>query len=156
MSTEEHITQLTAQIATLQAQLTHCSQSPPPPQPSAPPPPLKPPKVSAPSPFSGAQDDLDHFKAQCSLYLSMRQSEFLDKCSNVLFILLYMKGGSAGPWATQKINSILYPANMEEVTWAGFISELDKMFVDPNHQATTQRKLTTLHQGDSSVEELIH
>jgi len=66
-----------------------------------------------------------------------------------------MKGGSAGPWATQKINSILYPANIEEVTWAGFISELDKMFVDPNRQATAQRKLATLHQGDSSVEELI-
>src|SRR6266436_2753584 len=155
MSTEEHITQLTAQIATLQAQLACCSQSPPPPQPSAPPPPLKPPKVSAPSPFSGAQDNLDCFKAKCSLYLSMRQSEFLDKHSNVLFILSYMKGGSAGPWATQKINSILYPANMEEVTWAGFVLELDKMFADPNHQATAQRKLATLHQGDSSVEELI-
>src|SRR5258706_8895387 len=156
MSTEEHIAQLTAQITALQAQLAHHSQSPPPPQPSAaPPPPPKPPKVSAPSPFSGVQDDLDCFKAECSLYLSMRQSKFPDKCSNVLFVLSYMKGGSAGPWAMQKINSILYPANPEEVTWAGFISELDEMFADPNHQATAQRKLTTLHQGDSSVEELI-
>src|SRR5260221_8811585 len=155
MSTEEHIAKLTAQIAALQAQLAHCSWSPPPPQPSAPPPPLKPPKVSTPSPFSGVQDDLDCFKAKCSLYLSMRQSEFLDEHSNVLFILLYMKGGFTGPWAMQKINSILYPANPEEVTWAGFISELDEMFADPNHQATAQRKLATLHQGNSSVEELI-
>src|SRR6266436_4376159 len=121
MSTEEHITQLTAQITALWAQLACHSWSPPPPQPSTAPPPLKPPKVSAPSPFSGAQDDLDHFKAECSLYLSMRQSEFLDERSNVLFVLSYMKGGSTGPWATQKINSILYPANMEEVTWAGFV-----------------------------------
>src|SRR6266481_6463103 len=158
MSTEEHIAQLTAQIMALQAQLAHHSQSPPPApaQPSAaPPPPLKPPKASTPSPFSGAQDDLDHFKAKCSFYLSMRQSEFPDEHSNVLFVLSYMKGGSAGPWAMQKINSILYPANLEEVTWAGFISELDKMFADPNCQATAWRKLTTLHQGDSSVEELI-
>src|SRR5258706_718409 len=156
MSTEEHITQLTAQIATLQAQLAHRSWSPPPPQPSAaPPPPPKPPKVSTPSPFSGVQDDLDCFKAKCSLYLSMRHSEFPDERSNILFVLSYMKGGTAGPWATQKINSILYPANTEEVTWAGFVLELDEMFVDPNHQATAQRKLTTLHQGDGSVEELI-
>src|SRR5258705_9916288 len=156
MSTEEHIAQLTAQIAALQAQLTCHSWSPPPPQPSAaPPPPLKPPKVSTPSPFSGAQDDLDCFKAECSLYLSMRQSKFPDECSNVPFVLLYMKGRSASPWAMQKINSILYPANPEEVTWAGFISELDEMFADPNCQATTWRKLATLHQGDSSVEELI-
>src|SRR5260221_14036749 len=127
MSTEEHIAQLTAQIAALQSPLTCHSRSPPPPQPSAaPPPPPKPPKVSTPSPFSGAQDDLDCFKAECSLYLSMRQSEFLDECGNVLFVLSYMKGGSTGPWAMQKINSILYPANTEEVTWAGFVSELDE------------------------------
>src|SRR6266481_1379353 len=156
MSTEEHITQLTAQITALQAQLARCSQSPPPApaQPSAaPPPPPKPPKVSAPSPFSGAQDDLDCFKAKCSLYLSMRHSEFLDKCSNTLFILSYMKGGSAGPWATQKINSILFDA--QEVMWARFVEELDEMFADPNRQATARRKLATLRQGDSSVEELI-
>src|SRR5258705_3160835 len=158
MSTEEHIAQLTAQITALQAQLACHSWSPPPApaQPSAaPPPPLKPPKVSPPSPFSGAQDDLDRFKAECSLYLSMRHSEFLDECSNILFILLYMKGGTAGPWATQRINSILYLSEAEEVTWARFVSELDEMFADPNHQATARRKLATLHQGDSSVEELI-
>src|SRR5258707_11302426 len=129
MSTEEHITQLTAQIMALQAQLACHSWSPPPAQPSAaPPPPPKPPKVSAPSPFSGAQDNLDRFKAECSLYLSMRRSEFPDEHSNALFVLSYMKGGSAGPWATQKINSILFDA--QEVTWAGFVEELDEMFAD--------------------------
>src|SRR5258706_10993648 len=85
----------------------------------------------------------------------MRHSEFPDEHSNVLFVLSYMKGGTAGPWATQRINSILYPSEAEEVTWAGFVSELDEMFADPNHQATARRKLATLHQGDSSVEELI-
>src|SRR5258708_4351549 len=156
MSTEEHITQLTAQIAALQAQLARRSWSPPPApaQPSAaPPPPPKPPKFSAPSPFSGAQDDLDRFKAKCSLYLSMRCSKFPDECSDALFILSYMKGGSAGPWATQKINSI--PFDAQEVTWARFIEELDEMFADLNHQPTARRKLATLHQGDSSVEQLI-
>src|SRR5260221_2242737 len=123
MSPEEYIAQLTAQITTLQAQLTHGSWSPPPPQPSAaPPPPLKPPKVATPSPFSGAQDDLDCFKVECSLYLSMRHSEFPDEHSNVLFILLYMKGGTAGPSATPRINSILYPSNAAEVAWAGHVS----------------------------------
>ena len=93
MSTEEHIAQLTAQVAALQAQLAHCSQSPPPPQPSiAPIPTPKPPKVATPSPFSGAQDDLDCFKAECSLYLSMRHSKFPDERSNILFVLSYKIG----------------------------------------------------------------
>src|SRR5258707_15551779 len=89
MSTEEHIAQLMAQITALQAQLAHRSRSPPPApaQPSAaPPPPPKPPKVSAPSPFSGVQDDLDHFKAKCSHYLSIRFSHFPDERSNALFV----------------------------------------------------------------------
>src|SRR5258705_2765889 len=84
MSTEEHIAQLTAQVAALQAQLAHHSQSPPPPQPSAAPAPTpKPPKVVAPTPFSGAQDNLDHFKAECSLYLSMRSCQGASETGNV-------------------------------------------------------------------------
>src|SRR5258706_1833626 len=83
----------------------------------------------------------------------MRRSEFPDERSNALFVLSYMKGGSTGPWATRKINSILFDA--QEVTWARFVEELDEMFADPNCQATARRKLATLCQGDSSVEELI-
>src|SRR5258708_5090503 len=155
MSTEEHIAQLTAQVAALQAQLAHHSWSPPPPQPStAPVPTPKPPKVATPSPFSSAQDNLDCFKVECSLYLSMRHSEFPDEHSNILFVLSCMKGGTAGPWATQRINSILYLSEAEEVTWAGFVLELDKMFADPNHQATARRKLATLHQVATSLKEL--
>src|SRR5258708_16853851 len=148
MSTEEHIAQLTAQVTALQAQLAHHSRSPPPPQPSAAPVPTpKPPKAVTPSPFSGTQDNLDHFKAECSLYLSMRHSEFLDEHSNVLFVLSCMKGGTAGPWATQRINSILYPSEAEEVTWARFVLELNEMFAAPSCQATARRKLATLCQG---------
>src|SRR5258708_4074920 len=66
-----------------------------------------------------------------------------------------MRGGSTGHCAMQKINSILYSANLEEVAWAGSILELYDMFADQTHQATAQRKLATLHQGGSSVEELI-
>src|SRR5258706_6289287 len=131
MSTEEHIAQLTAQVAALQAQLAHRSQSPPPPQPSAAPVPTpKPPKVATPSPFSSTQDNLDCFKVECSLYLSMRHSEFPDERSNILFILSYMKGGTTGPWATQRINSILYLSKAAEVTWARAALRLDQMIVD--------------------------
>src|SRR5258706_811182 len=103
MSTEEHINQLTAQVA-------------------------------APTPFSGTQDNLDHFKAEYSLYLSMRSTEFTDKWSSILFVLLYMKAGSAGPWVTQKINMILDAANSALTAWAEFTIELNEMFADLNCQ----------------------
>ncbi len=56
---------------------------------------------------------------------------------------------------TQKINRILDTANSASTMWVEFMIELNEMFVDPNHQATTRRKLATLRQGDGSVEELI-
>src|SRR5258708_31670028 len=86
-------------------------------------------------------------------YMSQIVTEFPDERSNALFVLSYMKGGSAGPWATQKINSILFDA--QEVTWARFVEELNNIFADLNCQATVRRKLATLRQGDSLVEELI-
>src|SRR5258708_9337939 len=106
MSTKEHIARLMAQSMALQAQLACRSWSPPPApaQPSAaPPPPPKPPKASTPSPFSGAQDDLDHFKAECSPYLSMVGFEIPAQHSDCPFILSHLKGGIAVPRATQQI-----------------------------------------------------
>ncbi len=79
----------------------------------------------------------------------------MDEQSSILFILLYMKGGSAGSWVTQKINRIFDAANPAETTCAEFTIELNQMFADLNHQVTAWRKLATLQQGDGSVEELI-
>ena len=64
----------------------------------------------------------------------MRSAEFMDEWSSILFVLLYMKGGSAGPWVTQKINRILDTANSASTTWVEFMIELNKMFADLNCQ----------------------
>ena len=152
MDQEELIEQLTAQVQALQAQFTAqaAAQAVP-----APAPIHRPPKVAPPSPFSSAQDDLKHFKAECSLYLTMRQAEFLDERSRVLFVLSYMKGGAAGSWATQKVNQILNPLHPLNITLAAFTQELEAMFADPNREASARRKLATLRQGSDPVEDLI-
>ena len=78
------------------------------------------------------RSDLDRFKAECSLYMAMRNTKFQDKKSQILFVLLYMKGGTAGPWATQKINAILSNDDSAPETFDAFAVELDVMFTDPN------------------------
>src|SRR5260370_27408071 len=85
----------------------------------------------------------------------MRQAEFPDECSQVLFVLSYMKGGSAGSWATHKINQILHPLHPLNMTLDAFTQELEIMFADLNCEATTRRKLATLCQGNDPVEDLI-
>ena len=160
MDQEDLIEQLTAQVQALQEQFAAqaAAQAVPAPTPAPIPAPVHhPPKVALPSPFSGAQDNLKCFKAECSLYLMMRQgqAEFPDKCSQVLFVLSYMKGGAAGSWATQKVNQILNPLHLLNITLATFTQELEAMFADPNHEASMRRKLAMLHQGNDLVEDLI-
>ncbi|KAF8327872.1 uncharacterized protein EI90DRAFT_3126494 [Cantharellus anzutake] len=153
MSLEEQILELTRQLQDLQTQLATQRQPAPPPA-AAPAPTRKPPKVATPTPFSRSQDDLDRFKAECRLYMSMHHAEFPDEYSQVLFILSYMKGGAAGPWATQRINSLLAPG-APRIAFDDFTQELDSMFADPNHQATAWQKLASLRQGSKLVDKLI-
>src|SRR5258708_4789324 len=92
---EEQVTLLTQQIQVLQNQLSAWSLSPP-----VDPPPLptttKLPKITAPTPFTGLQDDLNHFKAECSLYICLQGSEFPNNPTHILSILSYITVGATG------------------------------------------------------------
>src|SRR5258707_649618 len=131
---EEQVTLLTQQIQVLQNQLSAWSPSPP-----VDPPPLptttKLPKIAAPTPFTGLQDDLDCFKAECSLYIHLRGSEFPDEMSQMLFILSYMKGGAARTWAMDKIQQVLNPSRMP-MTMDEFEAKVNLVFMDPNQEVT--------------------
>ena len=92
-------------------------------------------KIATPTPFTGLQDDLDCFKAECTLYICLQGSEFPNNTSKMLFILSYMKGGATRTWVTHKIQFILTPSEtpmmMDE-----FEAEVDLMFTDPNQEVT--------------------
>src|SRR6266404_7880300 len=94
---EEQVTLLTQQIQALQNQLSAWSPSPPV---DLPPPPTttKLLNIAAPTPFTGLQDDLNHFKVECSLYICLQGSKFPNKMSQMLFILSYMKGRATRTW----------------------------------------------------------
>ena len=127
---EEQVALLTQQIQVLQNQLSTQSLSPPV---DLPPPPTttKLLKIAAPTPFTGLQDDLNHFKAECSLYICLQGSEFPDEMSWMLFILSYMKGGAARTWAMHKIQQVLNPSRMP-MMMDEFEAKVDLMFADPN------------------------
>src|SRR5260221_11762133 len=127
---EEQVTLLTQQIQALQNQLSTQSLSPPV-DPPPPPTTTKLPKIAAPTPFTGLQDDLDCFKAECSLYICLQGSEFPNETSWMLFILSYMKGGPASTWAMTKIQQVLNPSGML-MTMDEFEAKVDLVFVDPN------------------------
>src|SRR5258705_11465953 len=131
---EEQVALLTQQIQALQNQLSTRSPSPP-----VDPPPLptttKLLKIAAPTLFTGLQDDLDHFKAECSLYIYLQGSEFPNEMSRMLFILSYMKGGATGTWSMHKIQQVLNPSGML-MTMDKFEAKVDLVFVDLNQEVT--------------------
>jgi hypothetical protein len=114
----------------------------------------KPPKVAPPTPFAGTSEDLDRFKAECGIYFHVRAAEFPDALSQILFVLSYMKGGTAGAWATQRTIALL-TAGSPTLTMDEFNTELDAMFQDPNREATARQKLAALRQGSDSVDKII-
>src|SRR5260221_8283567 len=150
---EEQVALLTQQIQVLQNQLSTQSPSPPV-DPPPPPTTTKLLNIATPPLFTGLQDDLDHFKAECSLYICLQGSEFPDETSRMLFILSYMKGGAARTWATHKIQQVLNPSGMP-MMMDKFEAEVDLVFVDLNQEATAWQKLSMLWQGANSVDELI-
>ena len=141
-SLEDQVIQLTLQIQALQNQLstrtTSLPADPPPPPATA-----KLLKIATPTLFTGLQDDHDHFKAECSLYICLQGSEFPDETSQMLFILSYMKGRAARTWVTHKIQQILSPSKMP-IPMDEFKAEVDLVFTDPNQEATTCQKLSNL------------
>ena len=96
--------------------------------------PPKLPKVAAPSPYNGDQTKLDEFLGQCKLYLTLRHTNYPDDVQKILFILSYMKEGTTGPWATQKVDFLL--KSPIKPMLSEFIKELKTMFVDPNQEAS--------------------
>src|SRR5260221_2652478 len=150
---KEQVALLMQQIQVLQNQLSAWTPSPPadlPPLPTT----NKRPKITAPTPFTGLQDDLNHFKAECSLYICLQGSKFPNKTSWMLFILSYMKGGAARTWVMHKIQQVLNPSGTP-MTMDKFEAKVDLIFADPNREATAWQKLSMLWQGTNSVDELI-
>src|SRR5258708_25656903 len=131
---KEQVALLTQQIQVLQNQLSTQSPSQPvdlPPLPTT----TKLPKITTPTPFTGLQDDLDHFKAECSLYICPQGSEFPNETSQMLFILSYMKGGATRTWATHKIQQVLNPSRMP-MMMDKLKADVDLIFMDPNREVT--------------------
>src|SRR5258708_20596093 len=150
---KEQVALLTQQIQVLQNQLSAWTPSPPV---DLPPPPTttKLLKITVPTPFTGLQDDLNHFKAECSLYICLQGSEFPNEISWMLFILSYMKGRATRTWATHKIHQVLNPSGIP-LMMDKFEAKVDLVFADLNREVTAWQKLSMLQQGANSVDELI-
>ena len=91
---------------------------------------------------------------QCKLYLALQEKEYPEDIHKILFILSYMKEGTAAPWVTQKVNNFLDPT-FDRPSLVEFVQELEVMFTDPNWEASAHQKLSQVRQGSNSVDTVI-
>src|SRR5258708_38573772 len=85
-SLEDQVALLTQQIQVLQNQLSAQTTSPATDPPPPPPTTTKLPKITAPTPLTGLQDNLDRIKAKRSLYICLQGAERTDKTSQMSVI----------------------------------------------------------------------
>ena len=71
-----------------------------------------------------------------------------------MFALSYIQGGKAQYWKNEAINLIAAGQELFK-DFKDFITQLEAQFGDLSPKATTIRKLKTLRQGSSSVDEYI-
>jgi Retrotransposon gag protein len=108
-------------------------------------------KVAPPDLYDGTPSNLETFISQLALYLFNKGYSDHDRIS---FSLSYMKGGTAGPWAKQKVQEFIKNDGISQ-TYVDFLKELRETFGDPDPASTARHKLNLLKQGSQSVDEYV-
>jgi Retrotransposon gag protein len=108
-------------------------------------------KIAVPDFFDGTKDKFLRFFNQVLLFLAA--VDYSDK-ESILFILSYMKGGSAEIWASNQL------ARLTREHWINdslddFFTTLEATFGDTDAASTARTKLSNVSQGKDTVDEYI-
>src|ERR1700730_9374427 len=87
-------------------------------------------KIVEPEPFNGYPGNFRKFKRQYGLYLCTNKEAYPGSKEKIMFILLYMKGGSVELWAGSYINKAVLQKDWGN--WEEFMTQLNHNFTDRN------------------------
>jgi hypothetical protein len=109
-------------------------------------------KPRAPDTFDGSDpQELDTFILQCSLYITLRRSDFPEEAAKVAFMLSYLKGAPLDWFQTELVNSAVsplgYPIWYDSIQL--FTTELRRLFGPRDPVADATIALENLRYRDS-------
>src|ERR1700730_6133786 len=87
-------------------------------------------KIAKPELFDRYPANFRKFKRQYGLYLCANKEAYPGSEEKIMFILLYMKGGSAELWAGSYIDKAVLQKDWGD--WDEFIAQLDYNFTNHN------------------------
>ena len=110
--------------------------------------------TAKPREYGGGKDYRD-FKRECTIYILANVANFSTDESKILFVLSYLKEGSAAGWAANYVTQATNAQGMVTIadTFSDFLDKLDASFDDPNKKAKAIQKLNALRQGNHSADE---
>jgi len=149
--------QLQQQIAEMQQVIKSLISQLPLPNPNPPPQittPTKGLKVAPPDVFDGTTSKTDAFLSQLALFFQGKRNEVQDDQDKIVLTLSYMKGGTAGPWAKEKVKQY---SGAEKVSqdWPAFLDEFKETFGDPDPASTARHNMDQLRQSTHTADEYV-
>ena len=106
-------------------------------------------KIVEPELFDGYPGNFRKFKRQYGLYLCANKESYQESEEKIMFVLLYMKGGSMELWAGSYIDKAVLQKDWGN--WEEFIAQLDHNFTDQNETQRAMEKLESHQQGKDSA-----
>jgi hypothetical protein len=110
-------------------------------------------RIGLPTPFDGKRENLISFIHECALYIDLNEAIYNTDMKRVIFMLSYMKGGTAQPWKESFIADVATTGTYG--THADFVKKLKTAFELADSEGEAWAKLRKLRQGKDTVDEYI-
>ena len=111
-------------------------------------------KIKMPPEFSGKRAEAKEWLQKCTLYFTFNSAAFDNDEKKVVFALMLMKGGTAGPWASDFITQAADQGD-NFGKWEDFKKQINLSFSDVDEKASARVALRALAQGKRTVDEYI-
>jgi len=112
-------------------------------------------RINYPIEFDGNRENLENFLQDCHLYLGINDEIYNTDMKKIVFMLSFMKKGTALTWKESWTQEKLATATQDFGTIKSFIDELKKAFSAADTEGDARAKLRQLRQGKNSVDEYV-
>lgn len=113
-------------------------------------------KLRTPAEFNGDRSKTNEFLLDCKMYLQINEKIYDTHDKKILFIMSYMRGGTAGPWKEDYFNSTMKDNNGDFGEYATFLKAVAEAFSPSDAAGDARSKLKTLQmKGGMTADEYV-
>ena len=112
-------------------------------------------KLSPPATFDGDRKKLNEFLIDCRTYLELNAATYNDDKKKILFMLSYMKGGTAGPWKEAWVSENISGTTPVYGTFTNFYTKVRTDFSPADKEGDALVKMRTERMTGTTADEFV-